>query len=221
MYKARGSMDLDSFTDMMNSLLARAWGENWGSFMIEEPTDDEESPAVFPMITFDTHERVRSKSHPSLDPILYEKIKDPREHQTQMKLYRMWFDVLVDFNIVHESNRNARILMEDFEDFLFTYKGVFKEYGISDMIFEKELKPTVVTRQQTTLSQRTLRYLVRIERITTIRSNTMNGIDIPLGEAVQESPEIASNLSSSVRLGQKSRSDAMMDAYRSQFSMKE
>lgn len=213
MYKARGSMDLDKFTDVMKDLLSRAWGENWGTFTLDEPTgtDSEKKALPLPVITFDSEERTRSASHRSLDPIHYETFRDPTDPRSVVKLYRMWFDVKVVFNIIHDTNREARILMEEFEDFLFTFKGFFKEYGISDMIFEKETKPQVVTKWQNKLSQRTICYLVRIERITTIRSNTLNGI----GEDVFPSLDVTTENPAPEQIIPSGNS--LIEAYQNQF----
>lgn len=172
-----GSMDFDEFTDKMNELLSLAWGRDWGFFTEDEPLGGDPDGIAVPVITFDTFERVRSESHRSLDPILFDKIKDPSDPSTTIKLYRMWFDMEVDFKIFHTSNRESRRLMDRFERFLFQYKGYFKNQGISDIIFLAETKPTVESRWNKELARRNLRYLVRIERITTIRSNNLNQVN--------------------------------------------
>lgn len=175
-FMSSGNLDIEEFTDRITELTALAWGEDWGTFTIEEPTGNAPEHILLPVITFDTHKRIRSTSHSSLDPVLFDSFRDPHDSNVQVKLYRMWFDVEVEFKIHHESNRAARMLMDEFEGFLFTYKSYLKELGISDMYFLSEEPPTVVTKWQKNFSQRTLRYLVRIERITTIRSNILNEV---------------------------------------------
>lgn len=170
---AEGNIGIDEFTDKILELTSLAWGEDWGTFTLEEPVGNEQENLKAPVITYDTHERVRSESHKSLDPILFDSVRDPDDPGASIKLYRMWFDVEMEFKIYHETNREARILMEEFETFLFTYKGFFKNMGISDIIFLAETKPMVTTLWQQNLPTRTLRYLVRIERITTIRSSAL------------------------------------------------
>ena len=66
--------------------------------------------------------------------------------------------------------------MEDFEGFLFTYREYFKDCGVSELFFLAETKPQVVTRWGKKLSERNLRYLVRIERIQEVRSNILSDI---------------------------------------------
>lgn len=175
-----GSMDFDQFTDRIREMLSSAWGDTWGTFTQHEPNDSvgETEQVLIPVITFDTYERVPSTSHKSPDPILYDTIIDESDGRSTIKLYRQWFDLEAEFKIYHENNRDARILMEDFEGFLFTYKGYFKHLGISDIIFAAELQPKVESRWNKDLSVRTLRYLVRIERILTIRSNTLQKINV-------------------------------------------
>lgn len=170
---AEGNIGIDEFTDKILELTSLAWGEDWGTFTLEEPVGNDQENLNAPIITYDIHERVRSESHKSLDPILFDTVKDPDDPGASIKLYRMWFDVEMEFKIYHETNREARMLMEEFETFLFTYKGFFKNMGISDIIFLAETKPMVTTLWQQNLPTRTLRYLVRIERITTIRSSAL------------------------------------------------
>ena len=170
---ASGNMSLDEFTDKVMELLTLAWGEGSVTFTQEEPIGNSTEAMPMPVITYDTPERVRSESHKSLDPILFDSIRDPDDPGATVKRYRMWFDTEMEFKIYHTTNREARILMEEFETFLFTYKGYFKHLGISDIIFLAETKPMVTTAWQKEIPTRTLRYLVRIERITTIRSNAL------------------------------------------------
>lgn len=177
MQTARGSLDFDEFTDIMNDLLKRAWGDGWGWFSQNEPTGNDPEKVEIPAITFDTVRRIPSETHKSPEPILYDKIRDPEHPTTFLELYRQWFDMEVSFFVYHQTNREARLLMEAFENFLFEYKEYFKNCGISDIIFKSEETPKVVTRWGKELPQRTLVYLVRIERISMIRSNTTQSIN--------------------------------------------
>lgn len=179
-------MDFDAFTDRMNELLKRAWGDDWGDFIQSEPTGNNPDKLVLPVIVYDTLRRVPSVSHKSPEPILYDKIRDEDHPTTFLELYRQWFDMEVNFFVYHQTNRDARILMEAFEDFLFEYKDYFKDLGISDIVFQSEEPPQVVTMWGKELPQRNLRYLVRIERIRTKRSNTTQVIN-PVVQGQQDS----------------------------------
>lgn len=188
-FTSRGSLSYDEFTDKMNELIRLKWGDPKDfveededkppMFIMEEPTANEPTELYLPLITFDVFERIRSKSHKSLDPIFFGTYPDADDPHTIIKLYRMWFDIEMEFKIHHYTNRESAILMEEFEDFLFEYKGYFKEIGLSEMIFLAETKPQVVTKWQRVIPVRTLRYLVRIERITTIRSNKLKELATP------------------------------------------
>lgn len=181
---ARGSMDIEAFTDAISGLLKKAWGEGWGEFIFEEPIGNDPERVILPKITFDTYERIRSKSHKSLDPILFDQRRDPDNPDTFLKIYRMWFDVEIDFKVYATTNREAKILMDQFEEFLFIYKSHLKSLGISDIIFLAETRPQVVTKWNKQLSERNLRYLVRIERITTVRSKTFKEINTVVEDAL-------------------------------------
>lgn len=170
-------MDFDAFTDRMTDLLKAAWGEDWGKFLQAEPTGNDPEKIDLPMIAYDTQRRIPSVTHKSPDPILFDKIRDEDHPSTFLELYRQWFDMEVNFWVYHQTNRDARILMEAFEDFLFEYKDYFKDLGISDITFQSEEPPQVVTMWGKELPQRNLIYLVRIERIRTKRSNTTQVIN--------------------------------------------
>lgn len=172
----RGSLDLDGFTDKIREMTAAAWGEDWGEFIQDEPTGNDPEEVILPKITFDTYERLPSKTHKSLAPIKFDTFRDPERPETLIEVYRQWFDVEVEFKVYHLTNRDARVLMEDFEGFLFTYREFFKDCGISELLFLAETKPQVVTRWGKKLSERNLRYLVRIERVQEVRSNILSDI---------------------------------------------
>lgn len=182
---AKCSMNMEQLTDMLMELVEKRWASdgdihcNPPRFTIEEPTDTDPTKLYLPTITFDIYERVRSASHRSIDPVYYGEIDDPHDERRKIKQYRSWFDIEVEFKIHHESNREAAALLEEFEIFLFEYKPYLKEQGLSELIFLAELPPTVVTRWQRVIPVRTLRYLVRIERIITLRSNKLATISTP------------------------------------------
>lgn len=180
-YKANGSMDLDDFTDKVNELLQMIWetdddNARTPKFSIEEPTRNDPDDLYLPLVTFDVLSRVPSASHKGNDPIYFGSFPDPTNPHRMVKLFRQWFDTEVEFRVHHETNREARVLMEEFEMFLHEYKGHFKELGLSDIRFLNEAKPEVVTRFQRAIPVRVLRYLVRIERITTTRSNILANV---------------------------------------------
>lgn len=172
---ASGNIDIEELTDEIDRLLKMSWGEDWGTFQLDEPLGNDPEEISIPIITYDFQERVRSESHRSLDPILFDTIVDTENKQI-VKLYRSWFDISLVFSAYHTSNRECLRLMAELEAFLFAYKGHFKNLGISDLIFQKEVKPTVKTRWSTKVVERQILYLVRIERITKIRSSVINDI---------------------------------------------
>lgn len=214
MQTASGSMDYDTFTDEMSKLLRKAWGDDWGTFTEDEPTGTGGDDVILPVITYDIVERTRTKNGlKSLDPVEFDTIPDPENPKHSVKLYRQWFDVMMEFRVFHNTNREARILMEEFETFVFTYKKYFKNLGISDIIFEKEKPPKVESRWSKDLPTRTLQYFVRIERITTIRSNNFIGINTAVKDANIMNPPMEGVRETIIG----SKMDPMIEQYRSQF----
>lgn len=184
---ASGNLDLESFSDEINRLLKLSWGEDWGEFQLEEPTGNDPEEIKLPIITYDFLERVRSKSHPSLDPVHFDTFVD-EENEQLVKVYRSWFDVEFIFSTYHTSNREALQISSDLEAFLFTYKSHLKRLGLSEIIFQKELRPSVKTKWSKQVVQRQLLYLVRIERITQVRSDVIKDITMRDTDVVPTSP---------------------------------
>lgn len=172
---ASGNLDVEQLTDEIGRLLKMSWGEEWGSFQLDEPLGNDPEEILIPIITYDFLDRVRSETHRSLDPILFDSFVDKDNNQV-VKLYRNWFDINLVFSAYHINNKECIQLISELEAFLFAYKGHFKNLGISDLIFQREVKPTVKTRWSKQVVQRQIQYLVRIERITQVRSNVVKDI---------------------------------------------
>lgn len=207
MQTAQGTMDVDQFTELMNGLLKKAWGEDWGKFIQKEPTSNDPEKLVLPVIVYDTQRRVPSTSHPSPDPILFDKIKDEDHEGTFLNLYRQWFDMEINFWIYHQTNRDATILMAEFEAILFEYKDYFKDLGISDIKFQSEEPPQIVQAWGKDLPQRNLVYLIRLERVLTSRLNSTKVIDpVVLGQ-------------DEAYASSRKKETPLMKAYREQFNL--
>lgn len=172
---ASGNLDVEQLTDEISRLLKMSWGEDWGSFQLDEPLGNDPEDIPIPIITYDFIDRVRSATHKSLDPVLFDSIVD-KENSQIVKLYRSWFDIQLLFSVYHVANRECIHLLSELEAFLFAYKGHFKDLGISDLIFQRETQPMVETRWSKQVVRRQIQYLVRIERITQVRSNVVKDI---------------------------------------------
>lgn len=177
MQTSSGSLDFEGFTDRVNEMLTEAWGDDWGRFYLSEPTGNDPDKIVVPVITYDTERRIPSDSHKSIDGRVFDKVRDPDHPEHFLEVSRQWFDIVINFWVYHKTNNDARKLMNEFEDFLFEYKDYFKDLGISDIRFESEEPPKVVTASGQTIPQRNLRYLFRLERTRTKRIGSNKAIE--------------------------------------------
>ncbi len=98
---------------------------------------------------------------------------NPKQYQTELT---EWFDCLGEFHIYGNTKLEAKEWKRKFEFFMLTYTGYFKKLGISDITFISELRPEVSTENRQELPHRTLRYLVRIQRIEIIKSAEIQDI---------------------------------------------
>jgi hypothetical protein len=173
--QASGTVDgLDQFTTIIKTIIDKAWGATWGTFTNEWPVGNDPTTLPLPQITYELFHRVPSKSMKSIKPRLMETIPDPDVPNGTIDVYRQWFDCLVDFGIWHKTNMEAEALKQKFEDFMLAYSGYFKQQGVSELLFVAEMQPSVSTKWRQDIPHRALRYLVRIERVTPVRSTTIS-----------------------------------------------
>lgn len=176
---AHGAADLEKFTDMICKLLNIAWGNDWGIFSEENPTGNNPEETPLPHITYNLISR-RSTEKRGLKGQTFAPIPDPEHEGETITPVRQWFDCIVEFCIYARTNAEATRLAQRFEEFMYTYRGFFKDEGITEIIFEEERAPEVNSLYRQDIPHRTIRYLVRIERIIEIRSYELRQVGLSL-----------------------------------------
>lgn len=100
----------------------------------------------------------------------------PRERQEvsevdnagKVRQGRIWgqrFKCLVQFDIISGDYKTADTVMELFEDVMFNYTSYFKKNGVAEILFEEQLTDQNLNIYRQTMSVRSLRYLVWIEKL--------------------------------------------------------
>lgn len=107
----------------------------------------------------------------------------PRERQEinetdflgKVRQGRVWgqrFECLVQFDIVAGDYEAADKVMEVFEDVVFNYTSYFKKNGIAEILFDEQLTDSNLDIYRQSMSIRSLRYRVWIEKLHTAFDTT-------------------------------------------------
>jgi hypothetical protein len=189
---ADSSADIEKLTDMIYQLLNVVWKSNWGLFTDENPTGNNPDEIPLPHITYNLVHRTHTKGR-TVKQTQFDSFPDEENPGHNITMYRTWFTCVMEFCMYAATRKEATRLAQRFEEFMETYNGYFKSQGISEIVFMEELIPTISANYRQDIPHRTVRYEVRIERITSIRSAHLKQVlaTINVGrEGLPATPEI-------------------------------
>lgn len=170
--RADGNIDLFGFAEHVSQMLTNAWEDNWGTFTINGDKKENIENLPLPMIVFDVVERVPSSKMKGLKARITEVAIDPTDSNYSIIVHRKWFDAIVEFLVLDATNQDAIRLADRFELFIDTFTGFFKEAGVSELIFHKEIDSRLSKNYIEGVPSRCLRYQLVIERIVVERVRT-------------------------------------------------
>jgi hypothetical protein len=87
------------------------------------------------------------------------------------------FTSIVQFNIYAGDYRTADTVMNVFEELMLRYTGFFKENGISEVLFQKQLTDDNLEKYRQSRSVRSLQYRVDTQTIYADFNSTFEEID--------------------------------------------
>lgn len=173
---AKDNADVEKFTDRLSALLDDTFEDDWGYLTMEEPTGIDPENTKLPCVTFDVVHREPSKKKKGIKSRLTEITIDPTDDNYSLIISRQWFDYIIEFMFFDKTNRGSRILMGRIETFLETYKGFFKEQGISEIVFQEEVDSRLSKKFKDHIPSTCLRYFLLMERISVQRVRTTKEI---------------------------------------------
>ena len=139
---------------------------------MESPTGNDIDSVDLPHITFNVVHRTASKGKIGVKARAMESIIDPENNDYTLILHRQWFDCIVEYLIFDKTNRDAQHVADRFEMFMDTYRGFFKEQGISEMLFQEEVDSKLSSKYKEGVPSNCLRYFMVLERILVERVRT-------------------------------------------------
>lgn len=174
-----GIVSIDDFAKAVHRLLNAAWGPDWGVFTEEDTALNDPNNVPLPQIIWHLEERVsQDKMNPRGKSRSWGAHVDKEYPGHTIEVRKWWFDCKVSFQCVAHTHKEARHLARRLEYFLVNYTGYFKEHGISEISFLRELGPRRFDHRQTNLPFRVLLFDVRIEQNDIVRTKAMEEIVI-------------------------------------------
>ena len=167
---------VDGFVDTLQRLLNAAWGPGWGVFTEEYTAFSDPQNVPLPQVVFHLLERAPTKELTPLKKRYFTVEPDPEYPGYNVEIYKTWYDCRVSFQCFARTNREARHLALQLEDFLTTYAGYFKEQGISEINFLGEEAPGRLDEAAGVVARRTLYYKLRIEHTITVRTKALEDV---------------------------------------------
>ncbi|WDI05128.1 hypothetical protein PUW25_25305 (plasmid) [Paenibacillus urinalis] len=149
------------FIDEMNKLWKRA--EKKGSIKRHFPVKDE---AEVPLITFRLIGRVIDPDYKDRKPRLRAQIHHPYVPGEIVELWGQMFLFTIQFDVHALTAEEADELAGELEDFIFMYKGYFKQNGVHELTFLQQLEDQVSSDTRVNVPIRPIQYIMRFEKIT-------------------------------------------------------
>jgi hypothetical protein len=113
-----------------------------------------------------------------IKPRVRQTIPDPDHPNFHVAIYGQWFDNLIQFDCWSTTNHGADSLISWFEDFMFRYTWVWKKNGVQEMLYMNRGMDENISRWRDDITNRTLVYYFRTEKITPVRLYDFSQFDI-------------------------------------------
>lgn len=169
--------DLDEGMQLIHNLWVKVHPEC--VFSEDEPLGEDPEKVSLPHIAYDLVNRKHSEHFQTGNkPKTMKVYPDPDQEGHNLIEVSEWFDCVVEFCIYGRTRKEAKEWTKNLENFILTYTSHFRESGIQDITFQEESKNQVSTEYRQDLPHRRLRYLVRIQRMQTLRTIRLDDVDV-------------------------------------------
>jgi hypothetical protein len=103
------------------------------------------------------------------------------------------FDNLVQYNIWSRSNYEVEELTEWFEEYMDSYRGMFREAGIVELVFDRRVRDDTLVQMKNSYHVRSVLYYVRTERVRIKSITPIKRVDLKIN--VNDLRRVSSTLS--------------------------
>lgn len=137
-----------------------------------------ETYPVYPCIIYNLDRRITFRDETK--PRQREMIMTP-EGEKGLSIFGQRFDNLISFTAVTKSDAQlAEQIIEVFEDFLLEFTPVFKQLGVSEMVYHQRMTDAGENRNNTDIVKRKLVYRFILEKVVTRDWDKINNVLIDL-----------------------------------------
>lgn len=155
--RAKGNLTYLQFVKLVGDL----WRESYPGVPYRVSGGDQE--ATYPVITYSLQLR---KTHPDEPKLKFREQVPTTPGEDAIIIGGQRFQNVINFTITTEGDPElAEELIEAFEDFMLEFTPVFKELGISEIVYARRLPDEEESRRGEGVERRTLSYLVTTEKI--------------------------------------------------------
>lgn len=123
-------------------------------------------------------------------------LEDLEQISYYIKTSAQVFDNLVQYNIWAKSNYEAEELTEWFEEYMDSYRGMFREAGIVQTVFNRRIRDDTLIQMNNGYHVRSVLYYVRTERVHVERISPIKRVDLKIN--VNDLRRLKDNLSDQI-----------------------
>ena len=177
---AEGSIGtISEACDLIRTILNIAWGSNWGQLVDVTQLGDNADKIQLPIITYNTNLREVSPGtnvKPQFMQIKNE-VVNGKNTGDSFKIYRQFFDCIVEFDFYDNSASSADKLLNNFEELMITYAGYLKKNGIKEIFFLKEIPAKYSLNYVFNIPMKCVLFYIQLERSHTVRASIIQKIE--------------------------------------------
>jgi len=167
--RAKGNLSYLQFIELVKKIWSEAHPK------IPLVTSGADDPAQYPCIIYSLQLR---KTHPNEPKMRYREEKNNQEDVFVVGGQR--FQNIIYFQAIGEAQNVDTVehLIEIFEDFMIEFTPVFKELGVSELVYARRLSDTEQQRPGANTVARTVSYMVTTEKVVSTRYDRLKEIVI-------------------------------------------
>lgn len=125
------------FAKYLETFLNVLWGTGWGTLSPSNENGGNSKELTMPRIIYSLNYR-ETTPKTSHTPKQIRKHKSDNDDEVWLE-YCLRYDCMVEFTIVAETYNDCENLAEKFEDALIIYRQIFKNAGVMELLFQKEV----------------------------------------------------------------------------------
>lgn len=174
-YRSRRSLTYSGFFKLLSSLWTKC---GYTEPIIRwHPMNEWEQ---YPVVVYRLTDRRPAEGIAEKRPRHRDTVVDPNSPDRYVLLMGQVFDYFVQFDVMAKSNDEADDLLDKFENFILTYTPFFKESGVNQIWFERQLPDDVITAWRDPVFVRSLVYRLRMEKIVPVVVGQLNQVSIDI-----------------------------------------